>query len=316
MDASNDNIIERKNNEWIEFNEEVFTFKEIFWKIVIESIPSCIGMFITENVSNIKFIFVGISNNKNEIAALGIAETMITLFYYIPVISNMTTMDTFVSTNYGCKQYYQWGVYFNKTLLILTLLSIPLIWILFFIKYILIAFGQDMIVADLAQEYFYYRIPTLVFFSYLEILKRYLYNLGYFKSTMIASAFEFIIEMILWYIFIWYFKMNFIGTAIATGLTNIIVFLSVLGYFKLTSFHSLPQECFHIFNIDSIKNWREFLWYALPTIFNALIECGIFDVMQIWAGVLGVIELGANSIIVFKIIAFLLIIYLMYCLYF
>ena len=229
---------------------------------------------------------------------------MITLFYYIPVISNMTTMDTFVSTNYGCKQYYQWGVYFNKTLLILTLLSIPLIWVLFFIKYILIAFGQDMIVADLAREYFYYRIPTLVFFSYLEILKRYLYNLGYFKSTMIASVFEFIIETILWYIFIWYLKMNFIGTAIATGLTNIIVFLSVLGYFKLTSFHSLPQECFHIFNIDSIKNWREFFWYALPTIFNALIECGIFDVMQIWAGVLGVIELGANSTIAFKIMAF------------
>ena len=163
MDSLKHSFSLEDDEKWAKINTKVNTFSDIFMKLLISSVPSCIGMFITENVSNVKFIFVGHLNNSNEIAAIGIAETMITLFYYIPVISNMTTMDTFVSASFGSKQYYQWGVYLNKTILILSLLSIPLIWVQLFMKNILLSFGQDPIVADLVQEYFYYRSPVLVF---------------------------------------------------------------------------------------------------------------------------------------------------------
>ena len=273
------------------------TISDVFCELLINSIPSWIGMFIAENVSNIKFIFIGHLRDVNEIAALGIAETMITLFYYIPVISNMTTIDTFVSASYGSKQFYQCGVFLNKTILILTVLSLPLIWAQLFIKHILLAFGQDPLIADLVQNYFYFRMPTLVFLWYLEVIRRYLYNLGCFKFTMITAAFELIIEAILWYLFIWYFKMDYIGTAIASGLTNIIVLWVIIALFKFTSLHEIPQECMHLFNKDSIKKWGDFFWYVLPTMFIALIECGIFSIMQICAGIIGIIELGSNSTI-------------------
>lgn len=50
-------------------------------------------------------------------------------------------------------------------------------------------------------------------------------------------------------------------------------------------------------NSDSFKDWWQFLSLSLPSMLMTLIEGSSFELLTIYAGLLGVDELGANTII-------------------
>ena len=144
------------------FNKDVKSFKDNFIELLKNSIPAYFSIIIDVISTSISIAFVGHLSDPNELAAIGISETFALILFYYPVLSNMGAIDTFVSTSYGNKQYYLCGVYLNRALLILTLFAIPFISILFFAENIMLFLGQDPLISEMAQTYFYYRIPALL----------------------------------------------------------------------------------------------------------------------------------------------------------
>ena len=155
------------------FNKDVKSFKDNFIELLKNSIPAYFSIIIDVISTSISIAFVGHLSDPNELAAIGISETFALILFYYPVLSNMGAIDTLVSTSYGNKQYYLCGVYLNRALLILTLFAIPFISILFFAENIMLFLGQDPLISEMAQTYFYYRIPALLIakISVWELLK-------------------------------------------------------------------------------------------------------------------------------------------------
>ena len=256
--------------------------------------------------------FVGHLGNPNEIAALGISETFALLFYTYPVLANMGAVDTLVSTSFGNKQYYLWGVYFKRAIIILSLLSLPWFIAFLFIEDILLFFDQDPIIAEMAKVYFYYRIPSLIIILYGDIFKGFLQALGYFNILTVLVGVQLAWHVLFLVIFIYVLEMNYLGAAVAIGLDSLVGIIFPLIYFKFiypdkihklivinieTSNFSVLNEWFHWINKDSFKDWWTFLELSIPSTLMSIFEGGIFEVMTILAGTFSINELGAHTIL-------------------
>ena len=233
-------LLEQKETNYV-LNKDVKSFKDNFIELLKNSVPAYFATIIDVISTSISIAFVGHLNSANELAAVGIAETFALILFYYPVLSNMGAIDTFVSTSYGNKQYYLCGVYFNRALLILTLFAIPFISILFFAENIMLFLGQDPLISEMAQTYFYYRIPALMLMLYDEIVRGYLQALGYFNFLSVLVVVQLISHILFLILFINVLEMNYIGSAIAMGFSSLVGLILPFVYFKLISSNKLQS---------------------------------------------------------------------------
>lgn len=68
-------------------------------------------------------------------------------------------------------------------------------------------------------------------------------------------------------------------------------------YVKVLNRDCIKQESLHFFNADSFKGLWEYLSLSTPAMLMGVIEGGAFEILTIYAGIIGVDELGANTII-------------------
>jgi len=94
-------------------------------KLLIGAIPAYLSVSFQMMLSTVDILCIGRLNDANELAAIGMASTVLLLLFHYPVISNLGALDTFVSTSYGKKQYYLCGVYLNRSIVILSVIAVP-----------------------------------------------------------------------------------------------------------------------------------------------------------------------------------------------
>ncbi len=84
-----------------------------------------------------------------------------------------------MSQAYGCGQLKLAGNYYNRGKFIMTACYIPLAVLLSFSESILIALGQDVLVAHYAHEYIVPMIPAMYFLGLFDLSRRFLTCLQY-----------------------------------------------------------------------------------------------------------------------------------------
>ena len=234
-------LIELKVDK-ILFDKSTKSFKSNFMLLIRSVIPIYFSVMLDEITSSISIAFIGHLNNPNELAAIGISETFVLLLFIYPVVWNIGALDTLVSTSFGSKQYYLWGTYLNRAFVILTLLFIPFLILMFFIQNILLFLGQDPLIAEKVQVYFYYRIPTLIMLLYGEIIRGFLQAIGCFEFVSTLIIIQIIFHLASLPIFIYGFEMNYIGVAMAMGISNFVGLVIPILYFKLIFSKSITNR--------------------------------------------------------------------------
>jgi MATE family multidrug resistance protein len=82
-------------------------------------------------------------------------------------------IESLVSVAYGREEYKQCGLHLQSSRIINTVFLIPIIIVLLFTKYILVAMGMNVEVATYAQEYLIYAIPGLWAMMLLDSARRF-----------------------------------------------------------------------------------------------------------------------------------------------
>jgi len=93
--------------------------------------PSVLTLIMSEMMWQINIIYVGKLGDELKLGGIGLANS---LFCSIPLavtygISGV--LETLVSQAYGNKQYYLCGIYLNKQIFIVTILFIPIGFVLY-----------------------------------------------------------------------------------------------------------------------------------------------------------------------------------------
>lgn len=279
-------------------------FWHCFLLVCYNSLPSYLWVAFHQLLSVINIVFIGHLNDKDEIAASGLAATTILIMYFYPVISNWGALDTLVSNSLGMGNFYMMTVFLNRSLLIQTLLVIPGIIGLMFTEQILVFLGQDPEISHMVQLYIIYSIPTLIVMWYFETIKRYLEAQGLFSKILVIQIILAIVHVSLWYTFIIHYEYRYLGAPLAQagtftiGLVMLILIAKKQTYQLWNKDSEYYKSSFNTaFIKDSFRNWGGYLRLSIPSVLMSIAESWAFELMAIYAGLIGIDQLSANVVL-------------------
>ncbi|XP_038670785.1 multidrug and toxin extrusion protein 1-like [Scyliorhinus canicula] len=238
---------------------------------------------------------------KVELGAVSLATAVITIAGISIGMGLSTACDTLISQTHGSKNMKRIGVILQRGILILSIACFPC-WAIFInIKHILLAFKQSPAVAKLTQLCVKIFIPALpaVFVYDLEI--RYLQNQGIIMPQVFTGLIANIINAGINYLLLFVLNLGVPGSAAANVISQYCQAILLFGYIRWKKLH---VNTWPGWSTDCLQEWGHFTRLAIPSLFMLCIEWWTFYIGTFLVGIIGEVQLGAQTII-FQIISVL-----------
>ncbi|KAI8051287.1 mate-domain-containing protein [Syncephalis plumigaleata] len=207
-----------------------------------------------------------------------------------------TALDTLGSQAYtASRDPYALGVYLQRAMLILLVMSVPIGFIWWFAEGILLALGQSPELSALSSLFIRWSLPSLVPYLMFECMKRYLQAQGIMNAGTYILLITSPINVLTNYLLVWWppISLGFIGSPIATSCTHWLnLFLAIL-YVRYVK----GGECWGGFSREAFRHWGQFLRLGLSGMALICSEWWAFEVVALAAGYLGTIPLAAQSVV-------------------
>ncbi|KAL3841102.1 hypothetical protein ACJIZ3_025693 [Penstemon smallii] len=160
-------LLRRQGNDKEEEEEEI-SLKNKIWRenkrMWIVAGPAIFTRFSTFGVTVISQAFVGHVGGATELAAYALVITLLTRFANGLLLGAASGLETLCGQAYGANQQHMLGVYLQRSWIVLIVLTTLLLPIYIFAAPILIALGQDEVIAQEAGVIALWFIPIIYSF--------------------------------------------------------------------------------------------------------------------------------------------------------
>lgn len=173
-----------------------------------------------------------------------------------------SSLDTLCGQAFGAKQYYLLGIYKQRAILVLTLVSVVVAVIWAYTGQILLLFGQDPEIAMGAGSYIRWMIPALFVYGLLQCHVRFLQTQSIVLPVMLSSGVTALNHVLVCWLLVYKLGLGNKGAALGNAISYL-VNLSILALYVRFSasckrtWTGLSKEAFH----DTIS----FLRLAVPS---------------------------------------------------
>ena len=252
---------------------------------LIMIIPSFVNLFFASNTKK--------QNSQHLISGIGLGGIIYGFGVSIG-FGIVSGLDTLCSQAYGSKMFYLMGCYLNRARIFISILFVPLFFVLIFAENLLLLIKQNPIFSRIAGEYCRGILPGLWFLLQSEAQKRFLQAQGiYFSQTICIIICNFIYP--LWvYLYLEVFDLGAFGIGLATSTTNIIYFIILTIIAKYKSI----KGSFFMINSDSFKGLIEFLKISIPCCIEICLESWTFQIISLMCGYLDENQLYSQILVV------------------
>uniref|UniRef100_A0A8C5DG96 Multidrug and toxin extrusion protein n=1 Tax=Gouania willdenowi TaxID=441366 RepID=A0A8C5DG96_GOUWI len=185
------------------------------------------------------------------------------------------------SATYGGKNMKRVGVIIQRSMLILLLYCLPCWALLINSHSLLLLMHQEAQVAEIAQLYVMAYLPAVPVS-------------GIILPQMYTAAATNIINVGINYVLIITLDWGVIGSAIASGLSRIILCILLFVYIK---WKKLYKETWGGWSMDSLQDWGSIMKLAIPSVFMVCFEWWIWEIGGFLAGLLGELDLAAQHVL-------------------
>lgn len=263
-------------------------------EIMKDTIPSIMGLLFIFICETINIVYIGMTNDSNNIASIGLGTIFINATGYILGVGLLGGLDTLCSQSFGAREFYLVGIYSNIARIIVTvfflIVCIPCI---FYCETLLLLMGQEEVVSAGAGIFVKSMIPALFLGLQYNTNLRYVQSMNIFLPGMIVTLITAIYHPLWCYIFIIYFGFGLVGAGISMGITQLLNFIMICIYIHKMNPH--PDTYFYpnedTWNIDRFK---EYIKYAIPASILFAADWLGFDFLTIMASYMGPVDLAAN----------------------
>ncbi|KAI3670382.1 hypothetical protein L1987_87973 [Smallanthus sonchifolius] len=200
------------------------------------------------------------------------------------VISGLAMgMEPICCQAYGAKQMKILGITLQRTVLLLLSTSLPVSFMWFNMKTILVWCGQDEEISSAAHTFIVFAIPDLFLLSLLHPLRVYLRAQNIILPLTYCSAVSVFLHVPLNFLLVGYLKMGISGVAIAMVLTNLnLLFL----LFTFVYFSGVYRDSWVAPSADCLRGWSSLMVFAIPTCVSVCLEWWWYELMIMLCGLL------------------------------
>ncbi|XP_020251773.1 protein DETOXIFICATION 16-like [Asparagus officinalis] len=194
-----------------------------------------------------------------------------------------SAMDTLCGQAFGAKQYHMLGIYMQRALIVLTLVSVPVAFVWAFTGQILIALHQDEQISTEAGLYARWMIPSLFGYGLLQCHIKFLQSQKIVIPLMICSGITTLLHILFCWVLVLKSSLGVRGAAIAISLSYWVNVLLLALYVKLSP---ACKRTWTGFSREALKDIPKFLKLAIPSAAMICLEFWSFEILVLLSGLL------------------------------
>ena len=239
--------------------------------------------------------FIGFTHNSVDLAACGLAFVTMNIISVSMADGISDGMDVLVSKAFGRDDIESCEIYLNLCRYTILLFAIPQAIITIFLNHILILFGQNEEVAYRAWTMCLFTFPGVVMMNLFEWDRRYLTCCELVNPGMYISIGCIVLHGIMLYLSVVHFGYGVIGAGVSTLISYFVLFggLELYCIFQKYRVHQLKWRL----SANMVKYIPSYLENAIPCCLVLFISWLPQEILTIFAGMIGVHELAAMSIL-------------------
>jgi MATE family multidrug resistance protein len=293
--------ITSSNNEGIEVDNDnnaggPYAFSKHLRGIASLTWPIIISEFFQNTLPVVDIAFVGRLTAKEDLAAAALATVWFNL-WNATMLGFCTAVDTLLSQSFGAQEYRVFSMWTGTSLFIVFLVSFLVIGLIALCQPVMVAFGQNPVIAQAAGQFSYRLIPGLLPYYISRVLVKYLHAQNILIPPMIIGLFANLFNVFTNWLFISYLQMGLNGAPIATSMTRcfeLIVFVVFIYWNKSGSLN----RTWPYFSVQNLKSdtVMTFMIMAIYSALSFMAEAWSFEITTIFAGLLGTLALDAHVI--------------------
>lgn len=262
-------------------------------RIIDLSWPILTTFVLSNSISLVAIAFVGQIGTK-ELAAATLGSMFANVMGISFGIGFASAMDTLCTQAYGSKNFFMLGVLCQRGILILGVLSIPLSLVWLSIESILLAMGQDPVIAHYTGQYMRYQLPGLYPQFVYTILNKYIQTQGVTRPAMYITAVIAAMNPFLCYLFIYQWSFGYLGAALAVAVGRMLLPV-LLGTYIYTS--GIYKSTWNGWTRDCLREWKIFIELGTPGCIMVCSEWWAAEFLTLAAGWISTSSLDAQAII-------------------
>ncbi|XP_004684620.1 PREDICTED: multidrug and toxin extrusion protein 1 [Condylura cristata] len=268
-------------------------FREELRELLVLAGPAFLAQLMVFLISFVSSVFCG-HLGKLELDAVTLAIAVINVTGISVGFGLSSACDTLISQTFGSRNLKHVGVILQRGVLILLLCCFPC-WALFLnTQQILLLFKQDPDVSRLTQTYVMIFIPALPATFLYTLQVKYLLNQGIILPQIITGVAANLVNGLTNYVFLHQLHLGVMGSALANTISQ---FVLALLLFLFILWRKLHVATWGGWSFECLQDWTSFLRLAIPSMLMLCIEWWAYEIGSFLSGILGMVELGAQSVV-------------------
>ncbi|KNA10351.1 hypothetical protein SOVF_145150 [Spinacia oleracea] len=244
--------------------------------------PTTVTGLLLYSRAMISMVFLGYLGEL-ELAGGSLAIGFANITGYSVISGLAMGMEPICGQAYGGKQMKLLGLTLQRTVLLLLSTSVPISFIWFNMKRILVWCGQDEEITCVAHLFLVFSIPDLFFLSFLHPLRIYLRTQNITLPLTYCTAISVLVHLPLNFLLVVHLKLGIIGVAIATIWTNLNLCILLASFIY---FSRVYKDSWITPSMDCLRGWSSLLALAIPTCASVCLEWWWYEFMIMLCGLL------------------------------
>ena len=173
-----------------------------------------------------------------------------------------SALDTLCGQAYGGRRYNLLGIYKQRAMFLLTLVSLPLAVVWFYTGEILLLFGQDADIAAEAGTYARWMIPLLFAYGLLQCHVRFLQTQNIVLPVMASAGATAACHLVVCWALVYPLGMGSKGAALSNGVSYWVNVAILAVYVRVSS---ACKETWTGFSTEAFRDALSFFRLAIPS---------------------------------------------------
>ncbi|CAN7082283.1 unnamed protein product [Brassica oleracea var. botrytis] len=217
------------------------------------------------------------------LSAASIATSFASVTGFTFLMGTASALETLCGQSYGAKMYGKLGIYMQRAMFVLLILSIPLSVVWAYTENILVFVHQDKSIASLAGSYAWYMIPSIFAYALLQCLNRFLQTQNNVFPVFVSSGITACLHVLLCWVLVLKSGLGHKGAALAISVSYWFNVILLSCYVK---FSASCSQTWTGFSKESLSQIPAFMRLGFPSAVMVCLELWSFELLVLLSGLL------------------------------